>query len=1118
MKRTIALLLALAMLCSYGLAEEAIAAPALEGQLSIEDIQALNDGKANILTQDGRVTFVDGTCATEPVKNEEDAGRVVSAMIELLGGDARTHFEPWRTVTDPSGNVYYIYQQTYNSVLALGGAAKVITDANGNMLGLTGSVVSELPDEEEAEGLTAEEAEKKVIEHARSVRQPEPEIMRGMTQKIVLPVNLGLDMEEDVVYSRFVWAVYTTNPSGSVSSGTDLPYLAHYVTMAGEYLYSLPTILPGDIAAKAGYDASYIFQFMEPAEYTGYVDWSDGTEHEISVTLMRDTRTGMYYLGNIEHKIVVADCWEFLYNDGSVVLEYSPDNLEWDQVGLMSLYNYCKAYDYYKEIGWVSGDGQETPVIVLKDFCDKDHVPINNAAYAGKYYGWQVFLSSAINDFCQCLDVAAHEFTHCVTGALMTYNAYLNDYGAINEGMSDILGNVCEMLLGETDDTTWELGEHSKSPVRSMSDPYRYHQPAYSWDLYYHDPVKISTAINDNGGVHTNSSLLNNTAYRLCADGGMSLEEARAYWFSVDCAMVPGSDYPQLKALLPWVMKITGMDKYQDALAEAIAATRLGDSELPETLREDEALLVLNLPDTEIFNNGNWLMSVVSLNVDRFIETLVGIADKIEKGDTEDLPKLVRDAVAPTPTPEPKEDKGFLKDLWDDVKDAAKKIFDDEPKPEVSPEQQTAELKELVEWLKTTLRDVGYNSNAAAGENGYTIQMMGRPGRTVPFLMYVEVEPNSDQLKQVNFVFFLNHHWVDVTGLLSKVLNFNTEDTDILEDLLNSQLFDDLKELFFTTKGLEEWVNALTLDVKGGQIYEIPADGLENVDLTSNLAALYSTAQENVTTMTEEKKSRPKLATEEELIQEMVVNYGAYGDEADARNKVLLKQLKGLSPDTAAKWESILKLWKEMNGGLAVQPGVIPDGLPDTDALCFVTLGFQLNPDGSMKDELIERLRVALKCAEKYPNAYVVCTGGGTATENQNATEAGEMAKWLIENGLDEKRVIIEDKSLTTAQNAIYTLDILTEKYPQVDCLAIVSSDYHIPTGMLLFGAEATLRADKPGEEKPKVEAYAAWEAPSGALSPMFQAGALIELSGDVVTAFEIYYDTYDIHELPPVQ
>ena len=29
------------------------------------------------------------------------------------------------------------------------------------------------------------------------------------------------------------------------------------------------------------------------------------------------------------------------------------------------------------------------------------------------------------------------------------------------------------------------------------------------------------------------------------------------------------------------------------------------------------------------------------------------------------------------------------------------------------------------------------------------------------------------------------------------------------------------------------------------------------------------------------------------------------------------------------------------------------------------------------------------------------------------------------------------------------------------------------------------------------------------------QAGALIELSGDVETAYDIYYETYDIHELP---
>jgi uncharacterized SAM-binding protein YcdF (DUF218 family) len=128
------------------------------------------------------------------------------------------------------------------------------------------------------------------------------------------------------------------------------------------------------------------------------------------------------------------------------------------------------------------------------------------------------------------------------------------------------------------------------------------------------------------------------------------------------------------------------------------------------------------------------------------------------------------------------------------------------------------------------------------------------------------------------------------------------------------------------------------------------------------------------------------------------------------------------------------------------------------------------------------------------------------------------MAKWLEKKGIDKKRIIVEDNSITTAQNAIFTYDILTSLYPSVKKLAIVSSDYHIATGELLFKAEAALRANAPGNEKLEVVSNAAWKAPSGSLSPMFQAGALIELFGDVETAFSIYYDHYDIHALPPLK
>ncbi len=255
----------------------------------------------------------------------------------------------------------------------------------------------------------------------------------------------------------------------------------------------------------------------------------------------------------------------------------------------------------------------------------------------------------------------------------------------------------------------------------------------------------------------------------------------------------------------------------------------------------------------------------------------------------------------------------------------------------------------------------------------------------------------------------------------------------------------------------------------------------------------------------------------QEIIEEMVVDYGSYGDEADARIEALLKELRFVDTDGADRWTSVMTLWKTVNTKLLLNYDVLPDGLPDTDELCIVALGFQLNPDGTMRDELIERLTVVLNSAGKYPHALIVCTGGGTAAENESATEAGKMAEWLIENGIAEDRIIVEDKSLTTAQNAIYTFDILAERYPQVKQLVIVSSDYHIATGTLLFEAEAILRAEKAGGGTVHVVSNAAWKAPSGSLSTMFQAGALIELSGDVDTAFEIYYETYDIHELPPL-
>ena len=203
----------------------------------------------------------------------------------------------------------------------------------------------------------------------------------------------------------------------------------------------------------------------------------------------------------------------------------------------------------------------------------------------------------------------------------------------------------------------------------------------------------------------------------------------------------------------------------------------------------------------------------------------------------------------------------------------------------------------------------------------------------------------------------------------------------------------------------------------------------------------------------------PKGYTEESynLVSDMVY---AYADRQEASTDIIrpdLEQLNALDPALGSLWTKLMRTWSEVNSGLTLNPGVLPDGLPEDESLCIVVLGFQLESDGSMAPELLGRCETALKCAEKYPNALIAVTGGGTAWQNPSATEAGVMAEWLISHGVEAARILKEDASRTTGDNAEFTCRLLVENHPKVKVLAIVSSDYHVPLGVLLFQEEALL-------------------------------------------------------------
>lgn len=87
------------------------------------------------------------------------------------------------------------------------------------------------------------------------------------------------------------------------------------------------------------------------------------------------------------------------------------------------------------------------------------------------------------------------------------------------------------------------------------------------------------------------------------------------------------------------------------------------------------------------------------------------------------------------------------------------------------------------------------------------------------------------------------------------------------------------------------------------------------------------------------------------------------------------------------------------------------------------------------------RLDAAYEYLVDHPLSTCIVTGG--QGDNEPCTEASLMYAYLIERGIDESRIYIEDESTDTVENIRYSIKIIQENTLN-DRVAIVTSDYHI--------------------------------------------------------------------------
>ena len=197
------------------------------------------------------------------------------------------------------------------------------------------------------------------------------------------------------------------------------------------------------------------------------------------------------------------DAVDFIDNDN-----YWDETLNDDDVAFDVHYGAEMTYDFfYNWFGRNSYDDNGAPINSFVHF----DVNFDNAFWDGysMTYGDGDFLNPLTT-----IDIVGHEITHAVTQHSANL-VYQDESGALNESFSDIFGIMIDFESNPSI-ANYEMGEQvlpDGSPMRSMSNPNSINYPdTYQGNFWVTGPE-------DNGGVHTNSSVQNYWFY-LLAEGG----------------------------------------------------------------------------------------------------------------------------------------------------------------------------------------------------------------------------------------------------------------------------------------------------------------------------------------------------------------------------------------------------------------------------------------------------------------------------------------------------------------------------------------------------------------------------------------------------------------------
>ena len=124
----------------------------------------------------------------------------------------------------------------------------------------------------------------------------------------------------------------------------------------------------------------------------------------------------------------------------------------------------------------------------------------------------------------------------------------------------------------------------------------------------------------------------------------------------------------------------------------------------------------------------------------------------------------------------------------------------------------------------------------------------------------------------------------------------------------------------------------------------------------------------------------------------------------------------------------------------------------------MIVLGAQVNGTKVSK-ALRYRLDAALEYAMDNKDTKVIVSGAQGYKED--ITEAKAMRDYLVENGLEEERIIMEDKSTNTNENIKYSKKLMA----QSDYVVIVTNRFHLYRGVHIAKKQLTQKVEGLGAD-----------------------------------------------------